>query len=388
MAGIGGATGAFDFFTSEVNDFINFSSFLDTSAYKKKQVKLQLAQLQDDMGATYRSNLDQLIELGGAYEDVNLQIRQANANLASSEEWLNRYGDYYDYVMGQQQLGVDQSRGNLESLIYQGLNTYQQQNANWQNQLTRAAEIGQSGNTARLLAAAQRQNIINTFGEDMTVDAEGGTFGRQMQMQNDAVNLAIQGMEQTRLDMEADRQSVLNSRDVIEESLVALNSAKDSYYNSFRDSIGSIIRQGHMAGETYDDLGQAIEMYRQYFAASDADYDRMKTELLEQYKPLDFEIRQDWYTYDISDENSHIRDYVTNIYDKATGKLATQEQLETLLMNYAGNIKQSDWYSSGYIGYKQSRGMRNDGVTSQGLSQKALDAIIKNSNYNTRKNYK
>ena len=36
-----GATSAFDFFTSEVNDFINFSSFLDTSSYKKKQVKLQ-----------------------------------------------------------------------------------------------------------------------------------------------------------------------------------------------------------------------------------------------------------------------------------------------------------------------------------------------------------
>ena len=123
-----GAAGAVSTFGGFVDSILDFTSFLETSSYKKKQVKLQLAQLQDDMGATYRSNLDQLIELGGAYEDINLQIRQANANLASSEEWLNRYGDYYDYVMGQQQLGVDQSMGNLESLIYQGLGTYQQQN--------------------------------------------------------------------------------------------------------------------------------------------------------------------------------------------------------------------------------------------------------------------
>ena len=286
--------------------------------------------------------------------------------------------------MGQEQLNVDQSIGNLEGLIYQGLNTYQQQNANWQNQLTRAAEIGQSGNTARLLAAAQRQSIINTFGADMTVDAEGGTFGRQMQMQNDVVNLTRAGMEQTRLDLEADRQSVVNSMGVINESLVALNSAKDSYYNSFRDSIGSIIRQGHMAGETYDDLGQAIEMYRQYFAASDADYDRMKTELLEQYKPLDFEIRTEYAgSYDLSDENSHIAYYATNIYDKATGQLATKEQVDKLLMNYAGNIKQSDWYSGKSTGLAYDRD-----YNMYGLSDKAIKAIMKNSNYNKRKDYK
>ena len=380
------ASSAFSTFGGFVNDIIGFSSSLTSSAYRKNQIKLQQAQADLDIKATYRSNLDQLMQIGDAYNDTKLQIKQAQANLASSEEWLSRYGDYYDYVMGQEQLNVDQSIGNLESLIYQGLGTYQTQNANWQNQLTRAAEIGQSGGTAKLLAAAQRQNIINTFGEDMTVDAEGGTFGRQMQMQNDAVRLTRMGMEQTGLDLEADRQSVINSMGVITDSMKALEDAKNYYYDSFIDSLGEVMKQGHQAGYTYDDLSAEVDKYREYFSATDEEYADIKSKLLDQWKPIDFEIRQDWYTYDISDENSHINDYVTNIYDKATGKLATQEQLENILRTYAGNLKEKDWYTNG--NGMQTYRMMQSGVTSQGLSQKALNAIIKNSNYNKRKDYK
>ena len=358
---------------SFINDILDFSSFLTSSSHKKKQVKLQLEQLKDDMGAAYRSNLDQLIELGGAYQDVNLQIRQANANLGSANEWLSRYGDYYDYIMGQEQLKVDQGINDIESLLYQGLNTYQTQNANWQNQLTRAGEIGQSGGTAKLLAAAQRQNIINTFGEDMTVDAEGGTFGRQLQLQNDALDLTRKGMEQTRLDLEADRQSVLNSVDVINESLTALEDAKSYYYNSFRDSVGSVMKQGWQIGETYNDLDKAIEQYRQYFAASDEEYDKIKAELLDQYKPIDFELRKNSVTYDMSDENSHITDYFYDIYDKSTGELATQDQIDAILRQYAGNVKDSMIYTTvGRHGDKKV------------LSNKAINAIMKNSNYKER----
>lgn len=380
------ASSAFSTFGGFVNDIIGFSSSLTSSAYRKNQIRLQQAQTDLDIKATYRSNLDQLMQIGDAYADTQLQIKQAQANLASSEEWLSRYGDYYDYVMGQQQLGVDQSIGSLEGLIYQGLSSYQAQNANWQNQLTRAAEIGQSGGTAKLLAAAQRQNIINTFGADMTVDAEGGTFGRQMQMQNDAVNLTRMGMEQTGLDLEADRQSVINSMGVITDSMKALEDAKNYYYDSFIDSLGEVMKQGHQAGYTYDDLSKEVDKYREYFSASDAEYADIKSRLLDQWKPIDFEIRQDWYTYDRSDENSHISDYVTNIYDKATGKLATQEQLENILRTYAGNLNEKDWYTKGNGG--QSYRLATSGVTSQGLSQKALNAIIKNSNYNKRKDYK
>lgn len=383
------ASSAFSTFGGFVNDIIGFSSSLQSSSYRKNQIKLQQAQTDLDIKATYRSNLDQLMQIGDAYADTQLQIKQAQANLASSEEWLSRYGDYYDYVMGQQQLNVDQSIGNLESLIYQGLGTYQQQNANWQNQLTRAAEIGQSGNTAKLLAAAQRQNIINTFGADMTVDAEGGTFGRQMQMQNDAVNLTRMGMEQTGLDLEADRQSVVNSMGVITDSLKALEDAKNYYYDSFIDSLGEVMKQGHQAGYTYDDLSKEVDKYREYFSASDAEYADIKSRLLDKWKPIDFEIRTSTYDWETGGEGENGANYWSvdtyQIYDKATGKLASQEQVESLLMQYAGNLKEKDWYSKGkYAGYGGGTVVSN----SYGLSDKAIKEIIKNSNYNKRKDYK
>ena len=380
-----GAASAFSTFGGFVDSILDFSSFISGSAYKKNQVRLQQEQLGLDIKAAYRSSLDQLVQIGDAYADTQLQIKQAQANLGSAEEWLSRYGDYYDYVMGQQQLGVDQSIGNLESLIYQGLNTYQTQNANWQNQLTRAAEIGQSGNTSRLLAAAQRQNIINTFGADMTVDAEGGTFGRQMQMQNDAVNLTRMGMEQTGLDLEADRQSVVNSVGVITDSMKALEDAKSYYYDSFIDALGETMKQGHQAGYTYDDLSKEVDKYREYFSASDAEYADIKSRLLDKWKPIDFEIRtktKDWDTgdgYEGSQYNS--MDYY-QIYDKATGKLASQEQVENILRTYAGNLNEKDWY--GTSGNKKWHQVSN----SYGLSDKAIEAIIKNSNYNKRKDYK
>lgn len=363
-----------------IEGIFNLWSSNETASYQKYMTKLKQQQLELDKSQTYNSSLDQLIQMGGTYEELGLQITAGQSYLDESREWLSRYGDYYDYVMGQAQLNVDQSIGNLEGIIYQGLNTYQQGNANWQNQLTRAAEIGQSGNTARLLAAAQKQSLVNTFGADLTVDAEGGTFGRQMQMQNDAVNLARQGMEQQRLDLEAERQTVINNMGITEQAIASMQKAQGIYYASFQDALKSTIKQGHYNGETYSDLGEMVDRYRGYLGnLSDEQYAELKNNLLAEWKPIDFEIRQDWYTYDISDENSHIRDYVTNIYDKTTGQLATQEQIEKLLMNYAGNIKQKDLYKQ-YAGGKYKSG--------QGLSDKAIEAIIKNSNYNKRKDYK
>ena len=370
-----------------VEGILNFWSSSETSSYQKYMTKLKKQQLELDKSQTYNSSLDQLIQMGGTYEELGLQITAGQSYLDESREWLSRYGDYYDYVMGQAQLNVDQSIGNLEGLIYQGLNTYQQGNANWQNQLTRAAEIGQSGNTARLLAAAQKQSLVNTFGADLTVDAEGGTFGRQMQMQNDAVNLARQGMEQQRLDLEAERQTVINNMGITEQAITSMQKAQGIYYASFQDALKSTIEQGHYAGETYNDLGEMVDRYRGYLGnLSDEQYAELKANLLNEWKPIDFEIKTRTYDWETGGEGENGANYWSQdyyqIYDKATGKLATQEQVENILRNYAGNLSEKDWYSS------RSK-VRNANVTNQyGLTDKAIEAIMKNSNYNKRKDYK
>jgi len=370
-----------------IEGIFNLWSQEENSSYQKYMTRLKQQQLELDKGQSYNSALDTLIQMGGTYEELGLQITAGQSSLAESREWLSRYGDYYDYVMGQAQLNVDQTRSNAESLIYSGLNNYVQQNANWQNQLTRAAEIGQSGGTAKLLAAAQKQSLVNTFGADLTVDSEGGTFGRQMQMQNDAVSIARQGMEQQRLDLEAERQTVINNMGITEQAIASMQKAQGIYLASFQDALASTIKQGHYNGETYSDLSEMVDRYRGYLGnLSDEQYTEIKNNLLSEWKPIDFEIRtmtHDWETGGESQHgaNYHSVDYY-QIYDKATGQLATQEQVENILRNYAGNMNEKDWYSkSRYAGGTMIS-------NSYGLSNKAIETIMKNSNYKQRKDYK
>ena len=356
---LGSATGAFDFFTSDVNSFIGFASFLDTSSYKKKQVKLQQQQLGLDMEAAYRSSLDQLYQLGEAYDTTKDLITQANSQLDSANEWLRRYGHYYGTQM----------RQTFES----GLGQYQALLGNWQNQQVISAERGQTGSTASLLSAMQRQSLVNYAGEDLVLDAEGGTYGDVLQEQM--------------LDMAATRQTMVNNMGIVEKSITELQDAQSYYYKSFQDALGQTLKQGHAVGQTYDDLSKKIDEYREYFSATDSEYAKIKENLLKEWKPLDFEIKTITETVSRGGEESQhgSNDFNKTIYqiiDKATGKDATQEQIDVLLRNYAGNLKEKDWYGGGGYWDKVKYG------NSYGLSGKAIEAIIKNSNYNKRKDLK
>ena len=147
------------------------------------------------------------------------------------------------------------------------------------------------------------------------------------------------------------------------------------------------MEQGHQAGYTYDDLSAEVDKYREYFSARDAEYADIKSRLLDKWKPIDFEIRTKTYDWETGGESEHGANYYSQdyyqIYDKATGKLASQEQVENLLRMYAGNLNEKDWYGKG-----QTVGLGHRVSNSYGLSDKAIEAIIKNSNYNKRKDYK
>ena len=340
-----------------VNDLISFISSSETASYQKYLTKLKQKQLELDKGQAYQSSLDQLMQLADTYENIGLQIKAGESSLASANEWLNRYDAYYATQVGQ--------------MIDQGMGQYQTLNANWQNQLTLAAERGQSGGTASILSAIQRQSLVNYVGEDLTLDAEGGTFGGVL---NENI-----------LDLTAEKQTVINNMGIAQQALDSLNKSKNLYYSSFQDALASTIKQGHYNGETYNDLGEMIDRYRDYLSVSDEQYEQLKANLLEEWKPIDFEIRTVTNELETGGEGENGANYFSenyyHIYDKATGKLATQEQVENILRTYAGNLKEKDWY--GLSGYRRSHGSN-----SYGLSDKAIQTIIQNSNYNKRKDYK
>ena len=374
----------------------------ESASYQKYMAKLKQQQVELDKGQNYNSALDTLLQLGSTYQDIGLQIKGLESDISTAQYYIdNRYQGQYDLEMAQAQLNIDKYSSYLESygqnrslamnnMFYGNIGALRQMQEGLAQQQVLTAARGQGGATAKLLSQMQMQEIVNFAGADQTLDAEGGIYGQQYQAQRTgfeteysqnkaAYDIAVMEKNELQQDLETQYQNILNQIDIEKQAKDAMLTTQQAYYSSFQDALAATIKAGHYAGETYTDLGEMVDRYRDYLDVSDEQYAELKANLLNEWKPLDFEIRQDWYTYDLSEENSHIKDYNTNIYDKATGQLATQEQIEKLLMNYAGNIKQKDLYKQ-YAGDKYKSG--------QGLSDKAIEAIIKNSNYNTRKDYK
>lgn len=329
----------------------SFAQGQASASAQKKALKLQQKQFELDLKKTYLSSLDQLTQLEGAFKDTQTAILQTESDIASADEFLKyRYDNYYS----------TQLAGTIES----GMGEYQTLMQNWQNRGVLTAERGQTGSTASILAAIQRQSLANFAGEDLSLDANGGRFGGLL-------------TEQIR-DLEAEKKSAENRIDIGNQSLALYQDTLNDYLHSIGTTLGSAVALGHDSGQSYEALAELVDQYKDYFGdVAESEFNSIKADLLKDYEPIDFEIRQNSVTYDISDENSHITDYFYEIYDKATGKLATEDQIDTLLRTYASNVKESQLYTN--------VGMQSN--SKKVLSNKAIKAIIKNSNYDARKDF-
>lgn len=287
---------------------------------QKKALKLQQKQYELDLKQSYLSSLDKLTQLEGEYKNTQLAIMQQQADIASSEAWLDRFSGYYAAQLGQ--------------VIDQGVPQFQALTTNWQNQLTLAAERGQTGSTARMLAAIQRQNLVNFAGEDLTLDTQGGSFGRALSEQQQ--------------DLLAEQQTVQNSIKVGQQTLGIYNDTLNDYLTSIGTTLGSAVAMGYETGMEYDQLAQLVDQYRDYFGGTDAEYDAAKKEILKQYTPLDYRVTSYTYETESGGESQHgatIREhtgYITWVKDKETGLWgqATSAQIKDLKKIYGKNYLQ------------------------------------------------
>ena len=288
------------------------------SKASKKALKLQQKQYELDLKQTYLSSLDKLTQLEGEYKNTQFAIMQQQADIESSQAWLGRYGDYYATQVGQ--------------TIDQGMSQFLALNTNWQNQLTLSAERGQTGSTARMLAQIQRQNLVNFAGEDLTLDTAGGSFGRVL-------------TEQVR-DLEAERQTVQNSITVGQQTLGIYNDTLNDYLRSIGTTLGSAVAMGYETGMEYNDLASLVDQYRDYFGATDAEYEAAKRDILKQYTPLDYRVTSyEWSDILDGEGENHYRrgtGYITWVKDKNTGlwSQATADQMKELKKQYGKNYVQ------------------------------------------------
>ena len=395
-----------------MNDIISslFSWFSqdESYSYQRYMTNLKQQQLELDKGQNYNSALDTLIQMGSTYQDIGLQIKGLESDISTAQYYIdNRYQGQYDLEMAQAQLNIDKYSSYLESygqnrslamnnMFYGNIGALRQMQEGLAQQQVLTAARGQGGATARLLSQMQMQEIVNFAGADQTLDAEGGIYGQQYQAQRTgfeteysqnkaAYDIAVMEKNELQQDLETQYQNVLNQIDMAKQAKDAMLTTQQAYYSSFQDALAATIKAGHYAGQTYSDLGEMVDRYRNYLDVTDDQYAKLKADLLEEWKPIDFEIRTKTYEWETGGESEHGANYWSadyyQIYDKATGQLATQEQVESLLRNYAGNLSEKKWYNNNGKGIS---GIRNQ----YGLSNEAIETIMKNSNYNKRKDYK
>ena len=327
----------------------SFASGQASASAQRKQLALQKKQWELDVSKAYQDSLSTLGQLKTTYRQSGLEVAQTQANIESLDYWLQNYQGYYDFEMGQQQLAVDQQRNNVAGMFYSNIGNLRQMQEGLAQQQVLSAARGQTGSTARLLSAMARQEIINFAGEDMTLDAEGGEYGRQYTAQQGALDLAIMAMGQRQKDLEVEKMNKESDLEMQQLALQDYQVAQQEYLTSIGETLGSAIELGYLSGQNYDQLAAKVDEYRQFIDADDTEYEELKKNLLKAYEPLEYKVTSYDYTYDISDENGNLAGTGYDIWvkDKETDdfRMATSEEIKQMEKYYAdqiGNISRKD----------------------------------------------
>ena len=322
----------------------SFAQGQASASAQKKALKLQQKQFELDLKKTYLSSLDQLTQLEGAFKDTQTAILQTESDIASADEFLKyRYDNYYS----------TQLAGTIES----GMGEYQTLMQNWQNQGVITAERGQSGSTANILAAIQKQTLANFAGEDLALDASGGRFGGLL-------------TEQIR-DLEAEKRSAENRIDIGNQSLVLYQDTLNDYLRSIGTTLGSAVALGYDSGQSYEALADLVDQYKDYFGdVSDSEFNSIKADLLKDYAPLDYRVTSYTYETERGGESEHGANifehtgYITWIKD-ADGiwQQATGDQLKQLKKKYGNDYVKNYINANGVLnlGDVRSTYRRNGG---------------------------
>lgn len=336
-----------------------FSGFIDLSGIvgnyffnqentklQKQQLALQRKQYELNQGMSFVSAKETLANIKEDYEIALLQIAQQQELYSAYDIAIDRFGNYFTNQIGQiQAQGVEQYRAGM---------------TNWQNQLTFAAERGQSGRSADILAAIQRQSLVNFVGEDLAIDAEGGTFGSSLR---EAI-----------ADLNAEQQEAISNRNLLGQAIELNKMTAGDYRDSIKDILGSTLAIGYDAKKSYSELEALVNSYRDYLGNNDSEFEAIKNDLLQQYTPLDYRVTS--YTYETEsggegENGANIWEhtgYITWVKDKDTGLWgqATGEQMKDLKKQYGKNyikdyinanevINLGNWGLEGTSGYNANR---------------------------------
>ncbi len=182
---------------------------LQNNSLKKDELELQKKSYNENLRSNYYSYMQQLSSMEGDYAQNQLGINQNVENIASNQNYLDRWASEYDQSM--------------QSAIDDTYNSYQQLASNFSAGLVSTAEKGQRG------GSAQRVNEQNALALNSLLGGSSNGFT----LQNNRLGSYIQS---TALDMLADKQTAISG---VSMAYKSIDSYKDAM-KTLQDSIGTM----------------------------------------------------------------------------------------------------------------------------------------------------
>ncbi|MFA6935073.1 MAG: hypothetical protein WCR70_07370 [Sphaerochaetaceae bacterium] len=198
------AGGIAGMFNSKANDKARAAQQASSDA-QVASLKLQTDQNYQNNYLSAKSNYESLVT---NIDNTKTGIQQASANISSYDQAILRWQDQYD--IGKQQIQD------------QGASDYGVVMNNWMNTAAAGSVRGQSGGTADILAGGQKSQVKKLVGDDMILDANGGTFGTQMQEYN--------------VDTEAQWDELVQQREIEKDALGKYQDALGRYTDAFDEA--------------------------------------------------------------------------------------------------------------------------------------------------------
>lgn len=188
---------------------VNWAFSSKQNKLQRQQLDLQKEQYNENLRSNYYSYMQQLASMEDEYAQNQLSINQTTEDIASNQNYLDRWAGEYDQSM--------------QSNIDDAWNSYQSLASNFSSGLVVSAEKGQRG------GSAARINADNALA---LKSVAGSTEGFSL----DGSNRLGAYVQSSALDMLADRQTALSS---ISTGYQSINSYKDAM-KSLEESIGSM----------------------------------------------------------------------------------------------------------------------------------------------------
>ena len=193
---------------------------------QRQQLALQEAEYNESLRSNYYTYMQNLASMEGDYTQNQLAINQEAENIASNQNYLDRWASEYDQSM---QSAVDETYSNYQNLA-----------SNYSAGLVTSAEKGQRGGSASRINQDNALSLRNLTGQTGGFTLKNNNLGAYVQS--------------TALDMLSDKQTALSSVNLGYQSI---DTYKDAM-KSLSESISSMKKTTTEMKDTLQNKGLTV----------------------------------------------------------------------------------------------------------------------------------